>query len=294
MSSREILPRNSHVRSRASWLLWAAAEQRLCDRLWPFKGPPPAPLPTSSLLAPSAASPGQRPGHCPASVGRRPPPRHVAHELDSPWSPRHPTCLPSPGHTLRRHGAACQPQRAWEKHGPPSACLITWRFTDCPRAPPPPWGRGITHPTAVPGSPAFTLAPAAAHVRPASLSRPPEARSTVTTPLAPRHSLHLRGSAGGRPRTDEAGAHPSPAPTVHQLGVVLLQLLHDVHHHGQEGLVPRVPCGETRSLHHRPRQQEQAAPSNPSASTRAGGPRACSPVPNDRGRRCHGRFPKTR
>lgn len=39
-----------------------------------------------------------------------------------------------------------------------------------------------------------------------------------------------------------------PAPTVHEPGVLLLQLPHDVHHHGQEGLVSRVTFGRDREL----------------------------------------------
>ena len=39
-----------------------------------------------------------------------------------------------------------------------------------------------------------------------------------------------------------------PAPTVHEPGVLLLQLLHDVHHRGQEGLVSRVTFGRDREL----------------------------------------------
>lgn len=37
--------------------------------------------------------------------------------------------------------------------------------------------------------------------------------------------------------------HHGPVLTVHELGVLLLQFPHNVHHHGQEGLVSRVTLG---------------------------------------------------
>lgn len=72
-----------------------------------------------------------------------------------------------------------------------------------------------------------------------------QTRYGVSTP-PPKHEVRWL-SPFPRVRTARSTPwerHRGPVLTVHELGVLLLQLPHDVHHHGQEGLVPCVTLGE--------------------------------------------------
>ena len=76
-----------------------------------------------------------------------------------------------------------------------------------------------------------------------SLSHAPQTDTTFTVKMPFRlPSLEAQLGAPGRKR--------NPAPTIHEPRVLLLQLLHDVHHHGQEGLVSCVALGRDRDSCH--------------------------------------------
>lgn len=160
---------------------------------------------------------------------------------------------------LREPPARCQPRSP----PPPRASRLPPRAASCPRGvqgrcpasagrqrPPRHFAPRLDSPWSPRRS---TCRPSPGHTlrgHTGRASAPEGLAGTASFPLArdPAQTAPAGGGGGHGGWGGRLGAHPGRhpprlAPTVHQPRVLLLQLLHDVHHHGQEGRVPRVPCG---------------------------------------------------